>query len=225
MYMNTINQLQQANPEFGSSKKLPRYIYHMTSKAHYESMLNDGFIKLSENKLHVDKGVYAFDLCNFFKHWKKHKDWGYDDLQRAILRHVVHWFQSASSGKGDLVILKIPTSKLDSNKLFVRSINRLFKFEDSQENFNKLSTSQKKHLRGETPANEAILYKRRKEAIEYIYKDNIPLENVQQIGNIVNIAALRKNSKFGINPVKFIMQSLLEGTSEAKGAELIKNNS
>ncbi len=221
--MNTINQLQQNNPGFGNSRKIPRYIYHMTSKANYESMLNDGFIKLGESKLHIDKGIYAFDLCNFFKRWKKDKDWGYDDLQRAILRHIVRWFQSASSGKGDLVILKIPTSKLDSDKLFVRSMNRLFKFEESQESFNELSFSLQKHLRGCTPAKEAPLYKRRKEAIEFIYKDNIPLENVQRIGNIVNIASLRKNAGFGVNPVKFIMQSLLEGTPESKGAELLKS--
>lgn len=220
--MDIPNYLQYNNPSFGS-KKIPRFIYHMTNRANYDEMLNDGFIRMGESKLHVDKGVYAFDLVNFFKRWKPNKDWGYDDLQRNILRHIVSWFKSGFSGKGDLVILKIPTADLESDKLFVRSLNRLFKFEESQENFVDISDALKHHLTCNTPANEAPLFKRRKEAIEFIYKDDIPLKNVERIGNIVNISELRKNLRFGANPVKFIMQSLLAGTPEVKGAELLKN--
>lgn len=220
--MNITNQLQQNNIEFGHSRKIPRYIYHMTSKANYESMLRDGYIKTSDYKLHVDKGIYAFDLPNFYKRWGINKDWGYDDLQRIILRHIVKWTNSAQSGSSDLVILRIPTSNLDIDKLSVRSLNKLFSFEQTETFFRNLGPKLQEHLAGNTPAREAPLYTRRKDAIEFIYKDNIPIENAEQIGNIVNVAELRKDDKFTANPVKFIMQNLLAGTSEVKGANLMK---
>lgn len=218
--MNVVNQSPNYNPEFGS-KKIPRFIYHMTSKANYDSILQDRFIKMGENMLNVDRGVYAFDLANFFKCWNCHKDWGYDDLQRIILRHIVKWINSTVPQKNELIILKIPTSNLDSEKLFVRSVNRLFRFEDSEEKFRDIPYSLQEHLLGKTPANEAPLYKMRKEAIEFIYKDNIPIEYTERIGNIVNIPLLRKDTGFGINPVKYIMKNLLAGTPEAKSIDLI----
>lgn len=53
--MNIENQLHNNNPVFGT-KKVPRYIYHMTSKANYDSIIQHGFIKMSEQHLHVDEG-------------------------------------------------------------------------------------------------------------------------------------------------------------------------
>lgn len=41
--MNTINN----NISFGH-RKIPRYIYHFTNKKNYESILKDGFIKVSD---------------------------------------------------------------------------------------------------------------------------------------------------------------------------------
>lgn len=215
-----MNTLQQ-NPTFEGSRKIPRYIYHMTNRANYESIMKDGFIRMGDSNLHVDNGVYAFDLCNFFKRWKVNKDWGYDDLQRIILRHIVKWFENSKSGQGDLVILRLQTANLDIDKLAVRSMNRLFKFEDSEQKISDISYSLLTHLTGGTSAKETPKYTMRKEAIEFIYKDNIPIENVQRIGNIVNISSLRKDIRFGINPVRYIMQALLEGTPEAKGADLL----
>ncbi len=99
-------------------------------------------------------------------------------------------------------------------------MNKLFKFEESGQKISELAPSLQKHLRGDTPAKEAPLYKMRKEALEFIYKDDIPVENCQRIGNIVNIATLRKDLAFGVNPVKHIMQSLLSGTPEVNGTKL-----
>ncbi|MCM1002891.1 MAG: hypothetical protein NC408_00955 [Candidatus Gastranaerophilales bacterium] len=192
----------------------------MTTKSKYESIMRDGFIKMSGSKLNVEKGVYAFDLCNFFKCWGKHKDWGYEDLQYAILRHIVRWYGAARQGTGDLVILKIPTANLDSDKLSIRSMNKLFKFEESEQKFSDLTPFLREHLTGETSAKETPLYKMRKEALEFIYKDDIPIEKCQRIGSIVNIATLRKDLAFGVNPVKYIMQSLLAGTPEQNCTKL-----
>lgn len=195
-------------------RKIPRYIYHLTSEANYNSILEDGALKPSYNKFFVDKGVYAIELSNFFKNWKKDRSWGYDDLQYSLLRKVVHWFSSSfNRNKGNLVILRIPTANLDTGKLTIRSQNKLFRHE---EDFHKLYPALREHLKGKTPANEAPLYKNRKEAIEYIYSDEISINNIQQIGNIVNIASLRKDIRFSSNPVKFIMQAALSGTPECK---------
>ena len=220
--MNTISPLPKYNPEFGS-RKIPRYIYHMTSKANYDSMLKDGFIRTGETMLHVDKGIYAFDLMNFFKCWSKpNRDWGYDDLQRIILRHIVKWMQTMDSRKNELVILKIPTSKLNQDKLFVRSLNKLFKMEESKQKFRDMPYSLQEHLQGETPACKAPLYKMRKEAIEFIYKEDIPIDSAEQLGSIVNIPSLRKKEEFTINPVNYIIRTSLAGTPEVKYAEMLK---
>ena len=214
-------QLHKYNPEF-QSKKIPRYIYHMTSKANYDAILRDGFIKMSDEKLMADEGIYAFDLMNFIKHWTRNKDWGNEDLQSVILRHIVKWFPSTFPAKSELVILRIPTAGLDADKLFVRSMNRLFKFKDSEQRFNSISPALQQHLSGVTPACETPLYKMRKEAIEFIYKDDIPVENFQRIGEIINIPSLRKDMNFSKHPVKYIMQMLLTGTPEVKSVDFLK---
>lgn len=217
--MNTINQIQQYNTNFARSQKVPRYIYHLTSKANYDSILQDGFIKPTQNKFFVKNGVYALELANFFKRWKINKDWGYDDLQYLLLRHIVKWMQFVQQDTNELVILKIPTSELDLSKLKIRCLNKLFKHEDE---FETLAPGLQSHLRGETPVSKAPLYKRRKNAIEYIYDGSIPVEKAKRIGNIVNVASLRKSPAFSLHPVKFIMQALLSGTPESKGAELLE---
>jgi len=220
--MKINNQNSQYNIQFGS-KKFPRYLYHLTSNANYKSIIEDGFInKTGTPNLHIEKGIYFLELTNFFKYWGTNKSWGYDDLQRIILRHIVKWINVANSEKAELVILKIPTSKLNRQNLSVRSLNRLFSFEDSNKNFDQASSKLQNHLKGKTPAIEAPLYKMRKEAIEYIYSENISVENVEQIGNTIHVPSLRENIKFRINPVKCIMQSLLKGTPEEKGLTLMK---
>ena len=69
----------------------------------------------------------------------------------------------------------------------------------------------KQNLEGNTPATKSKLYKNRKEAIEYIYKDDIPIEKAEQIGQILDINTLDydKNSS-----VKSILQKILEGLPE-----------
>lgn len=209
-------KITQNNQNF-QSRKIPRYIYHLTSNENYNSMLKDGFInKEGMPRLYIEKGIYTLELSNFFKFWGKNKDWGYDNLQSMILRHIVKWIATSEPEKSKLVILKIPTSKLDTQKLSIRSLNKLFNFVDNHDYIIEASEELQTHLKGKTPATEAPLYKMRKEAIEYIYNENIPMKNVEQIGNIVNIPSLRKNPKFILNPAKFIMQALLSGTPEFK---------
>ena len=131
------------------------------------------------------------------------------------MRQAARWVKSVLEGKNKLVILKIPTDQLDPNKLKVRSQNRFFKclLSNTYEDLNL-----NEHLRCETPAIEARRYKNRKEAIEYIYQDKIPIHLAKPVGNIVDIPALRSSSEFDKNnPVKEILKHVFEGSPEGKG--------
>lgn len=221
--------------------KIPRYIYHMTCKSNYKSMLCDGFIKTSNDNL-WPKGIYTTELTNFFKHWRKNKL--NCSLQEELLDKV-------AKGNEDIVILKIPTAKLDSEKLVVRSQNKLFdwfcsgKMNDACSEFKKVCKQLSKgdidkrrealkdiiakqeseafaeHIIYGTPAKKANLFKQRKEAIEYIYLDDIPLTQAEKIGE-VNIEELKKTNEFDFcRPIRSIFMRLLRGTPEVKGAEFL----
>ena len=71
------------------------------------------------------------------------------------------------------------------------------------------------------PVNESKLYTKRKQAIEYVYKDNIPITDAEKIGEL-NIAALRSSTEYDpTKPMRSIFTALLKGTPEVKGAELL----
>lgn len=226
--------------------KIPRFIYHMTSKGNYESMLKDGMIKTSEEAF-IGKGVFATELTNFFKHWRTDKSWNGESLQGRLLDLVTH-------KQKEIVMLKIPTEKLSADKLVIRSQNRLFgwgyskngedilekikEFEQNNKNLqNNLGTEIRRlikelmskgesenlveHITEGTSAKMSKLYKQRKEALEYIYLDNIQMSNVEKIGE-VNIGELKQSSKYDpAYPLRSVFTSLLAGTPEVKGAELL----
>lgn len=226
--------------------KVPRFIYHMTNKTNYESMLRDGFIKTSPD-VTLGRGVFATELTNLFKRWRLNKSWGNDSLQEKLLSQI-------AKGSDDIVILKIPTAKLNQDLLRIRSQNTLFKFSSSEEtqriienigdellnlpgekinwldkifaNFKKHLSMTKnsprtKHLTEGAPVNESKLYTKRKQAIEYVYKDNIPITDAEKIGEL-NIATLRSSTEYDpTKPMRSIFTALLKGTPEVKGAELL----
>lgn len=210
--------VSQSNISF-QSRKVPRFIYHLTNQHAYTEMCNDGFIRCSENDPYVERpGVFAIELTNFLKRWKHHNDWdeGAETLQESLLRNVVRWTKSFNKAKNQLVILKIPTDALNPEKLKIRSQNEFFRF--------KMNRTKKsypnKHLCGYTPAVKSRLYKNRKEAIEYIYQDQIPIKIALPIGNSVDIPMLRKSIGFDFNnPSKSILTHLLEGTPESKALQ------
>ena len=226
--------------------KIPRFIYHMTNKSNYESMLKDGVLKTSGDEL-IGKGIFATELTNFFKHWRKNTSWGNNSLQERLIYQV-------AKGKDEIVMLKIPTTKLSPDKLLIRSQNRLFTWVNSDcadEAFDftqKLLTNEQnssvgwlnkvrnllksflskkesrgvvEHLTSGAPAKMSSLYKQRKEALEYIYLDDILMSDVEKIGE-VNIKALRETADYDpVRPIRSIFTNLLKGTPEVKGAELL----
>lgn len=122
-------ELVSATAKVGKHK-IPRYIYHLTNKQNYESILKDGVIIPSSDAF-IGKAVFSTELTNLFKRWQVHKAWGYDSLQDILIKQV-------AKGQDDIVILKIPTSKLNPNLLKIRSQQTLFNFYSSKsyEKFN-----------------------------------------------------------------------------------------
>ena len=99
-----------------------------------------------------------------------------------------------------------------SKKLFVRSENKFFEqLLADKKDMEDLHPDIKQNIEGNTPATKSKLYKNRKEAIEYIYKDDIPIENAEQIGQILDINVLDYDRN---NTIKSILQKCLKGLPE-----------
>jgi hypothetical protein len=243
-YVKIGTQVAKTVTKYGKHK-IPRFIYHMTNKSNYESMLKDGVIKTTNDDF-FGKGVFATELTNLFKRWRNNKSWGGYSLQKRLIKH-------ASKGSDDIVILKIPTKNLKQDLLKVRSQNTLFNWVNS-ENADKiysnvsrkihkipreekgwidkflsilktqlLKTNQNSvlHVIDGAPAKDASLLKQRKQALEYIYQEDIPISSVEKIGE-VNLTQLRSSAEYNpTKPVRSLFTSLLKGTPEVKGAELL----
>lgn len=89
---------------------VPRFLYHITSKKNYESMLKDGFIRTSQDAADMTNlnGVFMFDLKNFTKRWCNTGFSMGDDF----LTLAKSLFLKGSSKTSNIVVLKVPTKKL-----------------------------------------------------------------------------------------------------------------
>jgi hypothetical protein len=238
-------QVAKAATKYGKHK-IPRFIYHVTNKSNYESMLKDGVIKTTQDDL-FGQGIFAVELTNLFKRWRVNKSWRNQSLQEKLVKHV-------AKGNNHIIILKIPTEKLNQDLLKVRSQNVLFSrgnsvsftkiidnvdvekelkllprgkngFGSKAISFFRKNLLEKKslatHLLEGSPANVSKLFKQRKQALEYIYKEEIPIIAAEKIGE-VNIEKLRASAEYNpTKPMRSIFTALLKGTPEAKGAELL----
>ena len=173
-------EINNSNITNFKSRKVPRYIYHFTNEQAYKSMCNDGFIKATTKDSFIkNKAVFLIELENFCKNWGFNKSWDQfsEPLQESLLM-LASYFTTPSliESKNKLVILKIPTDKLDSEKLFIRSENNFFEqILSVKKDTTDLHPNIKQNLEGNTPATKSKLYKNRKEAIEFIYKGDIPI--------------------------------------------------
>jgi hypothetical protein len=237
-------QVVKAATKYGKHK-IPRFIYHMTNKSNYESMLKDGVIKTTKDDI-FGEGIFTTELTNLFKRWRVNNSWGGNSLQERLVEQV-------AKGNDDIVILKIPTEKLNQNLLKVRSQNTLFSWLNSTSGLqlmmevgrefthqpiskngwtDKFISIMRKHVFKEdkaiashllegSPANVSNLFKQRKQALEYIYKEEIPITSAEKIGE-VNIEQLRSSAEYNpVKPMRSLFTSLLKGTPEVKGAKLL----
>lgn len=157
--------------------KIKRYLYHMTSEENYQSMLRDGKIHVPDDAHMNEQGVFMTDLQNLLKRWRYSKDWSQDDIKMNLSLALLG--QVSKSGN-KIVCLRIPTAALDHDLLKIRSQNRLFRGRSAMQKWSipKIYA----HKVDGAPAVEAGRYKQRKEALEYIYPQDIPMDNVELVG-------------------------------------------
>ena len=219
--------------------KIPRFIYHITSKQNYEKMLEDGVINLSYDRA-FGNGIFFTDIQNLFKEWNKFDN----NRGKNLLEHLLH-----HCGCNDAVLLRIPTSKLNIENLLIRSQKRLFaaqkgviqeygedainrysmellktgKYKSSEQALfdsilhfieKKYGAETLNHLTNGDKAIFANLYKQRKEAIEYIYKDKINISDVEKIGECSNTWSTQRIGEK--STPREIFEILLKGTKEQK---------
>ena len=243
MGINSINKVIPEAITYGKHK-VPRYIYHFTDGCSYESMLKDGFIKTGYDDI-FGKGIFMAELTNLFRSWGVDKIWGNNLLLDSLLRQT-------SKDRHKIVVLRIPTDKLNHNDLKIRSQNKFFKWFTSSradkayyelhdyakhfqlselENWREIKTSFlnkyinktepkeiARHLIKGDDAKFSHLYKQRKEAIEYIYKNDISMSDVQKVGEM-NFSRVSENIKKGF--IKNTFEELFEGAPEVKWADNI----
>lgn len=185
--------------------KVDRYLYHLTSAENYQKIKASGFIKTSTDCTSpLLEGVFMFDLKNFLKNWRCSRDWAGGNLGLKLLGH-------AAKKKTDLVMLRIPAAQLDHYSLKIRSQNMLF-------NKQRQTPATKQHVMN----GEAVCFNkeftRKGHAIEYIYEDRIPLQNIEFVGevNSRDVAShLPKNATQGLW-VRETLNQLLAGQPEKK---------
>ena len=212
--MNTqLNSTQQnyslrsnlkQNMGFGN-RKVPRYIYHLTTKEKWSRILSSGELRPSYDG--CMKAVCMADLSNLFGQWKA-------DLRtkgQQMLKDLVDHVQKDNS---NLVILKISTEKLKRSEFFLRPQGECFKI-SKEDGFipwllkgkDKNTVPNRKFLllTEGVEAQNARKY-RHKDAIEYVYKNGIPVQNIEKIGETPTQG----------KSLLEIWQGLLKGTKEEK---------
>lgn len=240
----TKSAIRVAESKVPPSGTVPRFIYHMTSKENYLKILESGQLKASGDDF-IAKGVFMTDLENLFKHWGRNYAWGEESLQARLLRQC-------KKRTDELVILKIPTSALDYQKLSIRSQQRGFSYLEGNKDeliefvrkdlmraeyeekdapnmvlrsinrYLDKFSRQDRHIYTGSPVCESKLFKQRKEAIEYIYSEPIKIDKTTKIGE-VNVEELRSSPKYDpMHPIRTIFTELLSDTPEVKGVNLIK---
>lgn len=153
------------------NKKVPRYLYHFTKIENLNKIMEDGFIRTSDNDTYI-KGIFFVELQNLLKRWHYNKSWV--NFATSLITKLL---SVASGYQKDLAIIKIPTDYLNKTKLKIRSQNYYFKKnpKDNASMIEKQIAQNDSHLLGKTDAIYSKYYKQRKDAIEYIYTDDIPI--------------------------------------------------
>lgn len=205
---NTLAKSQTVGLQLGK-RNVPRYLYHLTTDKNYQQMLKDGYIKanhdadLSSNL----SGVFMLDLRNFTKRWLTTGV----DCGDKLLTFAKGLIMQASKDGSNIVALKIPTRKLNTSKLRCRS---------------QVSENNIHHKNGDFATNQKH-YARKKEPLEYINEENIPIKNAIKIGEAdtgFNLEKALENEPMNYIDIideKKILQNLFKNTPEEKCINLV----
>ena len=215
---------------YGTSKvvgkhKVPRYMYHLTTEGAYEQMLKDGCIKPAQ-AMDSASGTFLFDLKNFTRFWRKTKNVA-EQPRTTLLNEVAG--KLGYEATGNIVMLKIPTSMLNARKLRIRrqKLVRCGHGKQQQEMQDVLNDPHrisnglenlKYMFQGENVAN-VPLYNQRKEAIEFITPDAIPMSNVSLVGKAKVDTKITDKAHWEMQELPEVWKDLTKGTPEAKAFE------
>ena len=175
-------------------KDKSKYLYHITSQRNYEKILESGGLKIQQGT--DTKGspqLFLFNLENILNAWA---NGGKRDYLAKIL-------QMAKKNDNKLVMLRIKAKSLDSTKLKIRPLDKLFQIMKSNDVNNPF-------LQGEN-SGLSYIYKQRKTPFEYMYSNNIPIENISKVGEAVLDVSPQVNI---FNGGKAIMRTLIKNSPE-----------
>ena len=184
--VNRISKTQDIS--FGSNEsKIPKYLYHLTTKRAYESMCRTGIILTSSEKASNVQGVFTFEMDNFLKYWDLE-----DSEGRNINRKLFNRLDVLDS---ELALLRIPTAKLNVDELKIRSQNIYFDKYKYQHQLNKELAAGVENPTCYKPYRATIdhfmngdsaynIDKYDGHAVEYIYPHEISMDMVELVGFI-----------------------------------------
>lgn len=181
--------------------KIPRYLYHVTTKANYESMLKTGALRVSDPG-GLGSGVYMLELQNMIKHYGNHN--GYRGLERLLGQGSLH-------GGDELVLLRIPTSKLNASRLSIRDNGTPVGIKPSQFKVTDFI--------GDSAVNSK-LYKQRKVGLEYVYPHDIDINNVSMVGS-AKIKPIIEGELISDTEALSVWKTLTEGKPEHRAFEVL----
>lgn len=199
----TNNGQNQSIPNF-CSKKIPRNLYHFTTDTNYKRIMESGEVGLGGNVLY---GVFMVDLTNFFKAWTCSKTWNSTDLRRMLIKQVL------KSPDDKLVLLRVPTKKIDLDKLLIRSQEVFFGIQKERT----VPHERMLHYTCGIPATKAKHFKRKNEAIEYIYPEQISADCTEKVGEFED----KFHSNLQKTPLNEIFSGLLKGQPEEKALVML----
>ena len=193
--------MQINQPNFNQAtfegRKVPRYLYHMTSVDKFNEISKSGYLKAMPDSMTDGKvnGIFTFNLQNFVKNWDKDSKM---PLGKLIMDYVAR-------GK-EIVMLRIPTKNLSvdgKNNIKTRDVKNLidWKFESYRPGA-KIPDS----MLGES-LNEGFHKIRKGKAIEYIIPEDVALSDIQELGRG------KYNSRVSL---KENLKSFLDGYSESQ---------
>lgn len=191
-------------------KKIPRYLYHVTSEKNYNSIMKDGIIKTSPDAYSESNldGVFLFDLKNFLKHWCNTWYSTYEGWYTIALA----LFSRCAYRDPKIVVLRIPTKNLDTKDLRCR-----VELDDEMPEM---------HIKnGDTALNQKH-YTRNRRPIEYIYQKVIPANIVKKVGNadIDKIVdnMLETNTYSRDNYTRQILKALFKSSPEENAVNIFE---
>jgi len=167
--------------------KIPRYLYHMTSFENFQKIIESGFINPSS----YHKQVYMLELDSFSKYWSSAD-------RNNLCNYILEFQKGRNSG---LVMLRIPTTNLSNIK--IRPRNRI--------NNKNISFDERMNaIQGNIDAKCTSLYKQLKSDLEFMYNNEIPINQVELVG-IYNTASESIRDK---NICKTIFEKIFKGQPE-----------